>query len=503
MRDRAADGDRRCRHRRRLGGVPPRRAGRRPTSSCLDRGPLFETGGSHVARARAWPSRRTGPARCAASRRIPSRSTRARRRRRAGAGTGSAASRSRRAEARMAELQRRRGWARSYGIEDTELLTPEQTAERIPLLDPSTILGAYLRALRRRSRRGPDRDRARAPRRARRASRSRAGSHVTGFDVARRARPRRAHRSRADRVRARAALRRHLGPDGRRVWPGSRSRCSPSSTSWCGPTRSRSSRASRREIRPSDPAAPGLRDVLPAARGPLRRGQLPPRADRDRAVRAPAPGGELHAVADAVHPARLRRRARPRRRGCSRRSPGRMRPADPARSLNGMFSFTPDAGSIVGESARVRGVWVCEAVWVTHAAGWAGRSPSGWRRASPATTWPRPTRTASTRSRRHRPYVLERGKQQYREVYDILHPLQQPARPRGLRLTPFHQRHVELGAEFFTGAGWERPQWFDANKLVLSGAAWESTQRAGPRRTGRRPSAPSTSRRANARRSST
>ena len=47
-------------------------------------------------------------------------------------------------EARMAELHRRRGWARSYGIEDTELLTPDQTAERIPLLDPSTILGSYL-----------------------------------------------------------------------------------------------------------------------------------------------------------------------------------------------------------------------------------------------------------------------------------------------------------------------------------------------------------------------
>jgi glycine/D-amino acid oxidase-like deaminating enzyme len=41
--------------------------------------------------------------------------------------------------------------------------------------------------------------------------------------------------------------------------------------------------------------------------------------------------------------------------------PGRMRPSDPSRSLNGMFSFTPDAGSIVGESATVRGVWVCEA----------------------------------------------------------------------------------------------------------------------------------------------
>src|SRR5437867_4687335 len=47
------------------------------------------------------------------------------------------------------------------------------------------------------------------------------------------------------------------------------------------------------------------------------------------------------------------------------------------------------------------------------------------------------------------------------------------ARPRGLRLTPFYERHQELGARFFTGAGWERPQWFDANK-VLSGAPWES-----------------------------
>ena len=45
---------------------------------------------------------------------------------------------------RMAELRRRQGFARSYGIEDTSLLTPAETAERIPLLDPSAILGAYL-----------------------------------------------------------------------------------------------------------------------------------------------------------------------------------------------------------------------------------------------------------------------------------------------------------------------------------------------------------------------
>jgi glycine/D-amino acid oxidase-like deaminating enzyme len=45
---------------------------------------------------------------------------------------------------RMAELRRRQGFARSYGIADTHLLSPDEAAERIPLLDPSAILGAYL-----------------------------------------------------------------------------------------------------------------------------------------------------------------------------------------------------------------------------------------------------------------------------------------------------------------------------------------------------------------------
>jgi len=152
---------------------------------------------------------------------------------------------------------------------------------------------------------------------------------------------------------------------------------------------------------------------------------------------------------------------------------GRMRPSDPSRSINGMFSFTPDAGSIVGESTRARGVWVCEAVWVTHAGG-MGRQVAEWmalgepshdlseadvNRFYPYQTTP--------------PYVLERGKQQYREVYDILHPRQQMRRPRNIRLTPFHARHEELGADFVVGAGWERPQSFDANRaLVPPNAPW-------------------------------
>ena len=77
------------------------------------------------------------------------------------------------------------------------------------------------------------------------------------------------------------------------------------------------------------------------------------------------------------------------------------------------------------------------------------------------------------------PYVVARGSQQYREVYDILHPLQQPTAPRNLRLTPFHPRHVELGATFVTGAGWERPQFFAANRPLVEGVTHEWARRTG------------------------
>src|SRR5215217_10179 len=154
---------------------------------------------------------------------------------------------------------------------------------------------------------------------------------------------------------------------------------------------------------------------------------------------------------------------------------GRMRPSDPSRSINGMFSFTPDAGSIVGESAKVRGIWVCEAVWVTHGGG-MGKQVAEWM----ATGEPSYDLAEADVNRFYPyqttpPYVLERGKQQYREVYDILHPRQQIKRPRNLRLTPFFARHKELGAEFVVGAGWERPQWFDANaSLCPPDAPWRS-----------------------------
>ncbi|WP_089942402.1 GcvT family protein [Candidatus Entotheonella palauensis] len=135
--------------------------------------------------------------------------------------------------------------------------------------------------------------------------------------------------------------------------------------------------------------------------------------------------------------------------------------------INGMFSFTPDAMPIIGESPDVKGFWSAQAVWITHAGGVA-KAVAEWLVHGSSSI---DLREADiSRFHRHaysRTYLRARAAQQYREVYDIIHPLQQLMHPRNLRLSPCHQRHCELGAHFFEAAGWERPQWYVANEGVL------------------------------------
>lgn len=132
-------------------------------------------------------------------------------------------------------------------------------------------------------------------------------------------------------------------------------------------------------------------------------------------------------------------------------------------AFNGVFSFTTDGFPLIGESRDVAGFWVAEAVWVTHSAGVAkataewlvdGRSPTDLHECD-----------------LHRfedvqlapDFVTARGKQNFVEVYDVVHPLQPMEEPRPLRVSPFHVRQRELGAYFLEAAGWERPHWFESN----------------------------------------
>jgi glycine cleavage system T protein len=136
------------------------------------------------------------------------------------------------------------------------------------------------------------------------------------------------------------------------------------------------------------------------------------------------------------------------------------------RSLNGLMSFPPDGFPLLGETARVRGLWLAEAIWVTHSGG-AGRVLAdlmldGHVDLDLHECDPERFDAHGT----SRVYQRLRGAQQYREVYDVIHPRQQSEQSRLLRRTPVHERERALDAVFFESAGWERPQWYEANAAL-------------------------------------
>lgn len=135
--------------------------------------------------------------------------------------------------------------------------------------------------------------------------------------------------------------------------------------------------------------------------------------------------------------------------------------------INGMFSFTPDSGSVIGESRITKGFWVAEAVWVTHGGG-VGKIvaelmttgvPSLDIHEMDIHRFPDVCKSAD--------FITRSGAQQYDEVYDIIHPLDQQTHSRELRVSPFYPRLQDLGAQFVFSAGWERPQWFKSNIALL------------------------------------
>jgi glycine/D-amino acid oxidase-like deaminating enzyme len=337
---------------------------------------------------------------------------------------------------RMRELHRRRGWATSYGIDDTEILTPAETAERIPLLDPTTVLGSYL---------VPSDGIAKAVRlAAAMAKRAEAngvafegGVTVTGFDT-REGRVRGVQTDRGDIECERVLL--CAG-----IW-------GPSVGTLAGV--------------PIPLVAVQHQlvwtDSIPELAGETREVVHPILRHQDHAMyfRQVADG---YAIGNYRHEPRLADPERPAELAftpedfaSARAEAGRLLPAlrdvELTRAFNGLMSFTPDGFPLLGESAAARGLWLAQAIWVTHSAG-CGRALAelmthgdallDLHECDPERFDAHGTSTS---------YVRLRGAQGYREVYDVLHPRQQNEQARGLRTTPFYERQLALGAEFFESA---------------------------------------------------
>lgn len=138
-----------------------------------------------------------------------------------------------------------------------------------------------------------------------------------------------------------------------------------------------------------------------------------------------------------------------------------------AEGFNGILSFTPDGGPLVGQSPTLDGFYVAEAVWVTHSAGVARAM------AELLTTGKSQVDLSGCELSRFEEvqtspeYIKETSSQDFVEVYDIVHPFQPRDSPRNLRVSPFHARQRDLGAYFLEAGGWERPEWYEANAALL------------------------------------
>jgi glycine cleavage system aminomethyltransferase T/glycine/D-amino acid oxidase-like deaminating enzyme len=139
--------------------------------------------------------------------------------------------------------------------------------------------------------------------------------------------------------------------------------------------------------------------------------------------------------------------------------------AEVVRLINGPEAFTPDGEFILGES-DVRGFWVA-AGFCAHGlagAGGMGRLVAEWivEGVPSLDVW----HMDSRRFGRHyasREYTLARTVEVYSTYYDVKFPGQERQAGRPLRLGPAYERLRELGAALGEKSGWERANWFEPN----------------------------------------
>lgn len=135
--------------------------------------------------------------------------------------------------------------------------------------------------------------------------------------------------------------------------------------------------------------------------------------------------------------------------------------------INGVFSFTPDSGSLLGQSPVVKDFWIAEAVWYTHAAGFAKIIAEWMESGEPQQDVHEADINRFYAHTSAKKYIRASGSEQYRIVYDIGHPKRQNELERGIMRSPFYEKSKQLGAKFFQTLGFERPQWYESNRSLL------------------------------------
>jgi glycine cleavage system aminomethyltransferase T/glycine/D-amino acid oxidase-like deaminating enzyme len=136
-------------------------------------------------------------------------------------------------------------------------------------------------------------------------------------------------------------------------------------------------------------------------------------------------------------------------------------------AINGILSLTPDGMPVVGESSDVAGLWSAAAVWVKEGPA-TGKTLAEWMVHGESEIDVHASDTARFHEHQEtRAHVRARAAEGFNKTYGIVHPSEQWATNRNVRLAPFHERERELQAVFFEAAGWERPMWYESNAALL------------------------------------
>jgi glycine cleavage system aminomethyltransferase T/glycine/D-amino acid oxidase-like deaminating enzyme len=138
------------------------------------------------------------------------------------------------------------------------------------------------------------------------------------------------------------------------------------------------------------------------------------------------------------------------------------------RFINAPESFTPDTAFIVGETSEVAGLFVAAGMnsqGIIYAPG-VGREMARWiTQGSPGFDSSTVDIKRFANHQANRRYLHERTRESLGRLYAMHWPGYQSQTARGVRRTPLHARHVELGAVMGELNGLERPLWYGGPAL--------------------------------------
>jgi glycine cleavage system aminomethyltransferase T/glycine/D-amino acid oxidase-like deaminating enzyme len=136
-------------------------------------------------------------------------------------------------------------------------------------------------------------------------------------------------------------------------------------------------------------------------------------------------------------------------------------------AINGLISMTPDGHPVLGETPEVPGLWSVAASWIKEGPG-IGRAVAEWMSGgAPEIDIHEADISRFYGHQRTTAHVTARAREGFNKMYGIVHPAEQWESGRPVRLSPVYERERDLGAVFIETAGWERPNWYAANEVLL------------------------------------